>query len=98
MHRHCVFEDRGPNCSAHRLKRRPIVMRTTLMWRPQTYASARGCVTHKPRVTPLSVLLVARNSLGLICHGRSRPCSSGSVFSTLALQLKVKWPTIAIII
>ena len=83
MHRHCVFEDRGPNCSAHRLKRRPIVMRTTLMWLPQTYAGAHGYVPHKPLVT-LSVLLVARNSLGLICHGRSRPCSSGSVFSTLA--------------
>ena len=45
MHHHCVFEDRGPNCSAHRLKRRPLIMLATSCWRPQTYASARGCVT-----------------------------------------------------
>ena len=57
-------------------------MLATSCWRPQTYASARGCVMQKPLVTPLrcSVLVVPRNSLGLICHGRSRQCSSGSAF------------------
>ena len=72
MHRHCVFKDRGPNCSARKLKRRSIVMLATSCWRPQAYASARGCVMQKPLVTALrfSVLLLARNSIGLICHGR----------------------------
>ena len=67
MHRHCVFKDRGPNCSARKLKRRSIVMLATSCWRPQAYASARGCVMQKPLVTALrfSALLLARNSRGL---------------------------------
>ena len=82
MHHHCVFEDRGPNCSAHRLKRRPLIMLATSCWRPQTYASARSDAKAS-RDAP-AVFRASRGSKLAGAHLSWALRSSGSVFSTLA--------------
>ena len=82
MHRRCFFEDRGPNCSAHKLKRTPNChARHLVLATANLCKRARWCDGDAKAARDTLAIFRAsrRGSKTRLAHGRC-PCSSASVF------------------